>query len=183
MSTPELDAALVAARAGDERGISALFRVLHPQLLNYARSRVGGEAEDVVAEAWIAAVRRLQGFEGDAGDFRAWMFTIVRSRLVDHYRSRDRRPQLVELDEAPDVGGDGDVEVAVENLSSEQAVAMLSRLLPADQAEVVILRVVGDLSVEQVAGILGRTKASVRVMQHRALKRLATSWKQEVVTR
>lgn len=54
---------------------------------------------------------------------------------------------------------------------------------PPDQAEVVLLRVVAGLSVEQVAKILGKSAGSVRVAQHRALRRLAAIWEQKPVTR
>jgi DNA-directed RNA polymerase specialized sigma24 family protein len=54
--------------------------------------------------------------------------------------------------------------------------------LPGDQAEIVLLRVLGDLDVEEVAGIVGKTEGAVRVAQHRALQRLQHTWRKKVVT-
>ena len=62
---------------------------------------------------------------------------------------------------------------AIANLSGQQAVAIVTELLSGDQAEVVLLRVLGDLDAAQVAAIMGRTENWVRVTQHRALRRLA----------
>lgn len=65
-------------------------------------------------------------------------------------------------------------EEAVEALAADEAVRMLAAGLSRDQAEVVILRVLGGLSVEDVAAVLGKRPGTVRVLQHRALRRLAT---------
>jgi len=64
----------------------------------------------------------------------------------------------------------------MENLSTEAALAMIATL-PADQSEVVLLRVLGGLSVKDVAAIIGKRPGTVRVIQHRALERLAASTK------
>jgi RNA polymerase sigma-70 factor, ECF subfamily len=58
-------------------------------------------------------------------------------------------------------------------LSSDEAIRRITALLPPDQAEIVLLRVVAGLSVDDVAGITGRRPGTVRVLQHRALRRLA----------
>ncbi len=69
-----------------------------------------------------------------------------------------------------------DLETAVvSDLSVQEAIELLVRSLPETQAEVILLRVVGDLSVEEVAEVLGRSRTLVRVLQHRALQRLAKS--------
>ena len=56
------------------------------------------------------------------------------------------------------------------------------RKLPPDQAEVVLLRVLGELEVEQVADIVGKSKGAVRVAQHRALQRLQQAFAEKAVT-
>ena len=102
--------------------------------------------------------------------------------IADHYRGRSRRPPLTTLtDETLTMPGADDI--AIESLSTNEAIEALVRNLPSDQAEVVLLRVVGDLSVEQVAKIMGRSPGSVRVLQHRALRHLAKIWHGKAVTR
>ena len=71
---------------------------------------------------------------------------------------------------------------AVERLTAQSAVEALVGCLPADQAEIVLLRVLGDLDVADVAEIVGKSKGAVRVSQHRALQRLQRTWRRKVVT-
>jgi RNA polymerase sigma-70 factor (ECF subfamily) len=65
-------------------------------------------------------------------------------------------------------------------VDGSDAVRRIAALLPAVQAEIVLLRVVGELSVEEVAAIVGKRPATVRVAQHRALRRLARELSREV---
>ena len=62
---------------------------------------------------------------------------------------------------------------AIEHLSGAEAATWIRRLLPPDQAEVVLLRVVADLDAAAVGVVMGRSESWVRVTQHRALRRLA----------
>ncbi len=73
-------------------------------------------------------------------------------------------------------------ELGIGRLVVERAIGTLVRDLPADQAEIVLLRVLGDLSVEQVAAILGKSAGAVRVAQHRGLRRLSRKQDESGVT-
>ena len=135
-------------------------------------------AEDLVAETWLAAARQLGSFAGSEGAFRGWLFTIARRRLIQHWREKGRRPAtpvppealaLVASDDDPEAAG-----VAV--LSGREAAAAIAASLPRDQAEVVLLRLVAGLDVDQVAEVLGKRPGTVRVLQHRALRRLAAKF-------
>jgi RNA polymerase sigma-70 factor, ECF subfamily len=167
---------LDAARAGDEWATARLFRASNPALLRYLRHHAPHVAEDILAETWLAAAQHLSRFEGDERDFRAWLFAVARRRVADHYRRRHRHPVFVGLEDEVLSAPDDPEELATESLSAQQAVEALVRDLSPDQADVVILRVVADFSVDQVAQILGRSPGSIRVLQHRALRRLQTSW-------
>lgn len=174
---------LDAARAGDEWAMTRLFRASNPALLRYLRHHAPDVAEDLLAETWLAAAKHLPRFDGDAEAFRAWLFAVARRRVADHYRRRGRRPASVSLDdETVCPSGDSPEKSALETLSAQHAIEALVRDLPQDQADVVMLRVVADLSVEQVAKMLGRSPGSVRVLQHRALRSLETVWTREAVT-
>jgi RNA polymerase sigma-70 factor, ECF subfamily len=183
MDIGDLTEALDAAHRGDERGIAELYRAFNPQLLRYFRHHLSDGAEDLASETWLAAARGLGTFVGDIGAFRAWLFTIARRRVVDQHRSRARQPTTVASDTGNDHSDSVDVsQVAVEKLSVQQAIEQVVANLPADQAEVVLLRIVADLGVEDVATIMGRSTGSVRVLQHRALRHLAKTWNQQSVT-
>jgi RNA polymerase sigma-70 factor (ECF subfamily) len=123
----------------------------------------------------------LDRFVGSERDFRAWLFAVARNRLADHRRRAARRPPLVAVDgELVDAvhddgrsGADDPAEQAVERLSAQAAIDALVADLTPEQAEVVLLRIVGGLSVDEVATLTSRSPGAVRVLQHRALARLA----------
>jgi RNA polymerase sigma-70 factor (ECF subfamily) len=168
---------VAAARAGDAVALAGLWRALNPPLLRYLRGRAGSGAEDVAAAAWLDAARGLPAFEGDDAAFRRWLFTIARRRMIDEHRRRSRRGEwlfaVVPDSWAPGTLDDGD------DLGAALA---LVRELPPDQADAVLLRVVADLDVAQVAVVMGRSEGSVRVLTHRGLRRLHAMLEERRVT-
>jgi RNA polymerase sigma-70 factor (ECF subfamily) len=173
---------LAAAQTGAEWALAEFYRELQPALLRYFRGQAQSEAEDLAAEVWINAARSLKRFEGDESAFRRWLFTIAHRRLVDFRRRSGRRSEhLVPLEAlSHSVGPEWATEPA-----EDEALAWLATL-PAPYAEIVLLRVVGDFDSNEVAKIVGKKPGTVRVMQKRALERLAdllTESSNRVVTR
>ncbi len=178
------EVALAGAITGDEDALSALYRILNPPLLRYLRYHVGPVAEDVASDVWLALAPQLSGFAGTFANLRALMFTVARRRVVDHYRRRARRPSAVPFDDSCDCADARDTETLVlDDLTVQGAVEKLVHSLPADQAEIVLLRVLGELELEQIAEIVGKSTGAVRVAQHRALQRLQRTFAQKSVTR
>lgn len=166
-------ATLAAAQRGDEVAFTQLFRSFNPGVLRYLAVLAGaGAAEDLAAETWTAALRGFTDFTGEEVAFRGWLFTIARARWVDAVRARARRPELV-TDTTPDAPAREDVHDIVASAMSTETALQLIRRLPQDQAEVVALRVVGQLEVAEVAEVTGKTSNHVRVLTHRGLRRLA----------
>jgi RNA polymerase sigma-70 factor (ECF subfamily) len=166
---------LLGARAGEAWAANALFHDMQPRLLRFLRSTEPRAADDLAGDVWLAVAKGIHEFEGGLNAFRGWMFVITRRRLADHRRTAGRRATDAvdpgDFDETP-----GTVDVAdlvLNELSAQGAVDMVTAWLPADQAEVVLLRILGDLEVADVATVMGRTPNWVRVTQHRALRRLA----------
>lgn len=170
-----LTAAVAAAVTGDEGAFAVVYRTVAPGLQRYVAGLVGADAEDVAAEAWLQIVRDLKKFTGDGRAFRAWSATIARNRALDHHRRARTRPQVadLELEYAPEPVADDDVPTSVaERLSTEAALALISRL-PQDQAEAVLLRVVVGLDAQAAADVLGKKAGAVRTCASRGLARLA----------
>ena len=174
---------LAAAQEGAEWAIAALFRELHPKLLRYLRAQEPGEADDLASETWLAVASSLRRFAGDEVAFRRWIFTIARRRLLDlRRRTISRRTDPVPNEWLAGLNGPVDVESeALAALATEAALARIATL-PLDQAEVVLLRVVAGLDANDVARMTGKSAGAVRVLQHRALKRLGRRIAQESVT-
>ena len=167
---------LAAAQRGEEWAVAQLYRSLQPDVLRYLESRDRAEAEDVAAQVWLEVARGLGTFTGGEHEFRAFVFTIGRRRLLNARRGRvRRRADLVPVEMLAEVvvASDDPAAAAAARLDSRAAVERISALLPAEQAEIVLLRVVAQVSVEEVAEIVGKRPATIRVIQHRALRRLA----------
>ena len=165
---------LRAAQAGGEWALASLYRAHDPAIRRFLRGHVGQDADDLASQTWIDAARNLHRFEGDEDAFRGWLFTIARRRMIDRTRRRARRPEELTDLAALDVADRCDpAEDATAALSGDDAARLVAELLPPDQAEIVLLRVVGGLDVATVAEITGKRPGTVRVAQHRALRRLA----------
>lgn len=171
----DFGAVLDGAKTGVPWAVSILFEDLQPRLLRYLRSRGRDVAEDVAGDVWEAIARGIREFDGDESDFRAWAFTIARRRLIDHQRKTLRR-KTDPTDDGALVAQPAldttDVD-AIERLSAQEAIAIITATLSEQQAEVVLLRVLAGLDTSLVAEVMGRNESWVRVTQHRAMKRLA----------
>lgn len=165
---------LGAARQGEEWAFAVLYREFNPRLLRYFAARVPTQAEDLAAETWVGVARQVHSFHGDRRAFHAWLFTIAYRRLIQHWREQARRPTPDSRAELPESCDPVDVEQQVlDEIGAQQAVRAIARSLTTDQADVLLLRILGDLDVDQVAKILGKRPGTIRVLQHRALRRLA----------
>lgn len=169
------DAVLAGAQAGETWAAERLFVDLQPRLLRFLRSTEPRAADDIAGEAWLAVAGGIRSFVGDLPGFRAWVFTIARRRLSDLRRSAARRAtEPVDSEFFEQLPESDDPEAMVlADLSAQEAVDLIKAMLPEDQAEVLLLRVVAELDVAHVAEVMDRTANWVRVTQHRALRRLA----------
>lgn len=164
---------LKRAQAADADAFAAIWREFHPGLLRYLRVKSGAAADDLAADTWMRVVRALPTFVGDADNFQAWVFTMGRNRLTDWYRmSARRRESLNDGASLTLLASSSDVESMAEEHAGTDDALRLIRILPPDQAEAVMLRVVSGLDVAAVARIMDRSPGSVRVLCHRGLKTL-----------
>ncbi|MDQ2678034.1 MAG: RNA polymerase sigma factor [Actinomycetota bacterium] len=172
----DFDATLAAAKLGDERAAGQLFRAFQPALLRYLRYQERDAAEDIASEVWAAAARSIQTFEGSESGYRAWLFTVARRRVTEHRRKGSRRrtdavdPATFLTEPAPD----DPAGTAADSLDAQEAIQLMAKILTPDQCEVLVLRVVADLSAAEVGALMERPESWVRVTQHRALKVLAS---------
>jgi RNA polymerase sigma-70 factor (ECF subfamily) len=178
------DAVLAAAQQGDEQAVALLYRDLHPRLSRYLNAREPRAAEDLEGEVWLAIAQGIARFTGGEESFRAWAFSIARRRLADFRRTGARRATVpVPNEELERSGGEDPAAIVLEDLSSSAAADFVVANLSSDQAEIVLLRVIGGFSVDQVAEMLGKRPGTVRVMQHRALRQLHAELVKAGVTR
>jgi RNA polymerase sigma factor (sigma-70 family) len=168
------DDVLAAAQAGAAWAFEVLYRDLSPSVTGYLRMHGAAEPDDLASETFLGVFTGLTGFRGDEAGLRAWVFTIAHRRLVDDWRRRSRRPQVADdpgdLSELP--GGDVEDDALAE--VGAETVRRLCATLPDDQRSVLLMRILGDLTVEQVADAMGRSVGSVKALQRRGLRALRT---------
>jgi RNA polymerase sigma factor (sigma-70 family) len=145
-----------------------VYRHLAPAVLGYLRAERVPEPEDVLGEIFLQVARDLHRVRGDEQSVRRWVFKVARNRIIDDARRRARRP-ATSPQAVPDRAGPADPDPF-----DAELVEALNRLTP-DQREVIVLRFVADLSLEEVARITHRRTGAVKSLQHRALADLAAS--------
>jgi RNA polymerase sigma-70 factor (ECF subfamily) len=180
----EFDAVLAAAISGERSALTELYRDLYPRVLRYLLVVEPVEADDLASETWLDVVGTLERFRGDRAGIRALALTIARRRALDLRRKRSRRKtDPRDPSDLVDVGATGNVEEeALSSLGAGWAIDVITSSLPREQAEVIVLRIIGGLDVATIASILGKRPGTVRVMQHRALRRLARALERKGVT-
>lgn len=170
----DFDTVLTAARAGAEWAWARIYADLAPTVAGYLRAHGAAEPDDLIGEAFLHVVRGLERFSGDERDFRSWVFTIVHRRLIDERRRQVRRPAdpFAPEDVAVLAGAGGDVAGEAEDRMGVRRVREAIAALPADQRSVMLLRILGDMTVEEVAKAVGKRPGAVKALQRRGLKRI-----------
>jgi RNA polymerase sigma-70 factor (ECF subfamily) len=162
------DEVVEEARNGNASAVTALYEVLAPGILAYLRSRGSRDAEGLTQEVFLQLLPRLRTITGGAAGVRALAFTIAHSRLIDEFRRRSRStevPYEADLDTRQHRSAEQEV---IEQSGSSEITALLARLGD-EQKTVILLRVLGDLSLEETAQIVGKSIGAVKQLQRRGL--------------
>jgi RNA polymerase sigma-70 factor (ECF subfamily) len=174
-----IDVRTLMERAQD--GDALAFRQLHDRyaapVRRFVASRVPDSlADDLTNETFLRAWRALAGFRWQDRDPLAWMLTIARNLIADHWSLLRNRLEVPSDDVSPGVntaspGADDVVLGRAEAAGLREAV----RKLPPAQRRCVELRFLAELSVRETAVAMGRQDTAVRALQHRALRSLAAT--------
>lgn len=180
MIVEELDSLVVAAGSGDGWAFGRLWELLSPKVRGYVLGRGAAHPDDLTSEVFLDAFRGMERFEGDGAAFKRWLFTIAHRRLVDELRARSRRGpgESYDADTDPRVSSSAE-DIALDRLAVGGLQDYLDVLLP-EQRDVLMLRILADLSLEEVATVMGRSVDAVKGLQRRAIAALRSN---EVVTR
>ena len=167
------------AKAGDPEAFTALYDAYLSHVYRYVFFRVADDqtAEDITSQVFLRAWEHLKRYRQD-GSFLAWLYTIARNAVIDHYRTRK---EVVPLNDALPLPVEGPtlqerVELKVETEHVRRAMLRLT----SDQKEVLSLKFMAGFSTEEIARHLGKREGAVRALQLRALRALAKELKLEV---
>lgn len=165
------ETAFAAARRGEGWALQQLYEGSARAVAAYLRAQGAREVEDLLNDVFLVAFNGLARFEGDATAFRSWLFAIAHNKAVDDLRRRARRPDLTPY--GPEHAGETSSAEhdALDNLNQDHMYGLLAQLTD-DQREVLLLRVVADLTVEQVAHRVGKPVGAVKALQRRGLRAL-----------
>ena len=156
-----------AAQAGDAQAYRKLLGALRPWLLSYFRRRLkGGDSEDLVQMTLLSLHEKRHTYDVTA-PFMPWIAAVARHKLIDYVRKHGRHIH-VELDEAMGLEDGLQPDLAARD------VKVLLAQLPKDQARVIGLHKLNELSVEETAAATGKSPSAVKVIVHRGLKKLQT---------
>lgn len=163
---------VLRARARDPELFNIVYRTYASQVLGYLTARGVEDPEAVMQEVFLAVLPRLETVAGGVAGLRTFVFSVAHARMVDDHRRQRRSPVELPFEPALDQREEASAETEVLQRTSPQEVLDLLTVLPGDQREVLSLRLVAGLTVEQVADVMGKSTGAVKQLQRRALVKL-----------
>jgi RNA polymerase sigma-70 factor (ECF subfamily) len=172
-----LTALVDLARRGDADAFGALYDHYNPAVYRFVYYRVSTPAlaEDLVSETFFRALRSVATFQWQGKDFGAWLMTIARNLIADHYKSGRTRLETATDDFSAHQGvAEGPEDEVLAGLTHDLLRQALTRL-PAEQQECLVMRFLNGSSIAETAVALGRSEGAVKQLQFRAVRNLAKS--------
>ncbi|WP_237685527.1 RNA polymerase sigma factor [Arthrobacter sunyaminii] len=170
---------LSAAREGQPRALRDIYEFLAPSILAYLSGKGCDDPEGLTQEVFLTLFGKLGNLTGGVSGLRTFAFSVAHARMVDDVRRRERQPVLAQFDPQADDRFSSSAEETV--LGSASGVSALLQGLTRRHQEVLLLRVVADLSIEETAKIMGISAGAVKQLQGRALKTLKDRMEHEEV--
>ena len=171
------------AQQGDAEAFGLLYDRYLDLVYRYVYYRVGAKqlAEDLVSETFLRALRRIGSFEWQGRDFAAWLITIARNIVADHYKSGRFRLEvttadMLDADRATE-GPENEVLEGITNVTLLDAVKKLN----GEQQECVVLRFLQGMSVLETAQAMGKTEGAIKALQYRAVRTLGRMLPKELI--
>ncbi|MEN8114239.1 MAG: RNA polymerase sigma factor [Actinomycetota bacterium] len=173
MTIPDFEAVLGAAQEGAEWAWDILVRDVSPRLLGFFRTRGVADPEAVAGDVYVDLARSIATFEGDEAAFNSWVFVIAYRRMSDEWRRRKRRPDEVSngLGTEHDQVAASAEDVAMASFGTAEAARLLETLTD-EQRDVISLRVVAGLTLEETSQVVGKPISAVKALQRRGVAAL-----------
>jgi RNA polymerase sigma-70 factor (ECF subfamily) len=174
----EVAAIVARAQQGEAEAFGELYDRYVDLVYRYVYYRVGAPslAEDLVSETFLRALRRIGTFTWQGKDFAAWLVTIARNLIADHFKSSRFRMEVSTSDllgstgdrPATEAGPEAAVLESLTNATLLDAV----RKLGAEQQECIVLRFLQGMSVSETALAMGKNEGAIKALQYRAVRAL-----------
>ncbi|WUI00107.1 sigma-70 family RNA polymerase sigma factor [Spirillospora sp. NBC_00431] len=169
-----LKALVLRARDGDAQAFGSLYDHYVELVYRYVYYRVGTHSltEDLTSETFLRALRRICDFHWQGKDFGAWLVTIARNLVADHFKSSRYRLEVctAELVE-PDRHQEGPERAVLDSMTNRTLLGAVRRL-GSEQQECIVLRFLHGLSVAETALVMGKKPGAIKALQYRAVRTL-----------
>ena len=163
------------ARDGDSEAFGQLYDHYSTALYRFIYYRVSSAAlaEDLLSETFFRALRSMSRFQWQGKDFGAWLMTIARNLVTDHYKASRTRLESTTEDMSPHDSATDGPEAAVLAALTNEALLTALKELPKEQQECLVMRFLQGLSIAETARVLGRSEGAVKQLQLRGVRNLA----------
>jgi RNA polymerase sigma-70 factor (ECF subfamily) len=151
---------------------SLVYRTYAPQVLGYLTARGVEDPEAAMQEVFLSVLPRLHSVQGGSAGLRTFLFSVAHARMVDDHRRQRRAPARLSFEPGLDARQDESAESEALHRLSPQEVRRLLDGLAEDQRDVLALRLVAGLTVEQTAAAMGKSAGAVKQLQRRAILKL-----------
>jgi RNA polymerase sigma-70 factor, ECF subfamily len=175
----EVWALVERAQAGEAEAFGLIYDRYLDTVFRFIYFRVGSRplAEDLTSETFLRALKRIGSFTWQGRDLGAWLVTIARNLVADHFKSGRYRLEITTgevLDaDREDRGPEGSPEAAVLDHITNVALLGTVKQLNPEQQECVVLRFLQGFSVAETAQAMGKNEAAIKALQYRAVRSLA----------
>ena len=172
MENRAITQAISEITAGNNQAFGVIYDTFIDQIYSFVYYRTSHTeiAEDLTSQVFLKALEKIHQFsDKDTGSFSAWLYTIARNTVYDHYRT-DKK--MSDIDALWDMSSSEDVsENAAVSLSMQQVRDALSKL-SAEQQDIIVMRLWDGLTHSEIAAITGKTEASVKMIFSRSMREL-----------
>lgn len=164
---------IAKARKGEGQAIAALYDRHFQAVYNYIYYRVSDQhtAEDLSSEVFIRMLQKLPEYSDRGRPFLAWLYTIARNLVIDHYRSEGKMEQVNIKEDLEDKKKGSPSQVVQAQMDQECFREALARL-PEAQRQMLMHRFINGFSFPDIAELLNKSDRALRSLQHRALRSL-----------
>jgi RNA polymerase sigma-70 factor, ECF subfamily len=175
----EVWALVERAKAGEAEAFGLIYDRYLDTVFRFVYFRVGNRqlAEDLTADTFLRALKRIGSFTWQGRDLGAWLVTIARNLVADHFKSGRYRLEVITAEvldaDREDRGPEGSPETAVVGHLTNMALLRAVRQLNAEQQECIVLRFLQSFSVAETAYAMGKNEAAIKALQYRAVRALA----------
>ena len=157
------------AKERDREAFAQLYEEYFDKIFRYVALKIGDrmEAEDITQQVFLNAIRAISSFKLKGIPFSAWLFRIAHNQVVDYLRKKTRR-SVSSIDKVSLSADDDPTQTLERKLDVERLNSATRKLTPAQQ-EVISLRFAGEMSIAEVAKVMGKSEGAIKALQHSAI--------------